>query len=101
MSEKKSVLFVMTTLGRAGAERALMELMRLLPPEQYDVSLYVLVPRGEMFAEVPPHVTVLNRRPDSRSVLSPGGKLYVARMLARSALRGGSPRDVGGGFGGL
>lgn len=90
MSEKKSILFVMNTLGRAGAERALIELMRLLPPEKYDTYLWVLIPRGELFDQLPAHVTVLNRRTDSRSVLSLGGKLSVAGALARSALHGGS-----------
>lgn len=89
MPEKKKILFVMNTMGRAGAERALTELMRLLEPDRYQVFLYVLIPRGEVFGELPDHVRVLNRKTDPRSVLSPRGKLFVAGCLAKCALRGG------------
>lgn len=69
----------MNTMGRAGAERALIALMNTLPPEEYHMSLLVLVNRGEIFDEVPPHVTILNRRPDNRSVLSFGGTMKLVR----------------------
>ena len=32
MSKEKSVLFVMNTMGRAGAERALIELLHVMDP---------------------------------------------------------------------
>ena len=86
MHKKKQILFMMNTLGRAGAERALIELMRLLEPERYEVYLYVLVPRGEMFGQVPSHVRILNRKTDAGSVLSVGGKLAVAGRLGKAAL---------------
>lgn len=87
MSSRKSILFVMNTMGRAGAERALIELMRLLDPKQYRISLYVLIPRGELFAEVPGYVHILNRHTDSRSVLSTGGKIYIGARLGKALLR--------------
>lgn len=90
MRGKKSILFVMNTMGRAGAERALIELMRVLVPAKYRISLYVLIPRGELFEEVPEHVHILNRKTDSRSVLTPGGKLAVGSRLAKASVRGGS-----------
>ena len=90
MHGKKSILFVMNTMGRAGAERALIELMRVLDPDRYRISLYVLIPRGELFDEVPGYVHILNRRTDSRSILSTGGKLFVAARLAKASLRKGS-----------
>ncbi len=90
MHSKKTILFVMNTLGRAGAERALIELMRVLDPEKYRIFLYVLIPRGELFAEVPEYVTVLNRKKDARSVLSTDGKIFVAGRLLKAALHGGS-----------
>ncbi len=37
----KKILFVINTLGRAGAEMAMLELMRRLPKEEYEISLYV------------------------------------------------------------
>ena len=81
----------MNTLGRAGAERALIALMRVLDPEKYEISLYVLIPRGELFGEVPPYVRILNRKTDSRSVLSGGGRLFVACRLMRTAA---NPRSI-------
>lgn len=90
MAEKKRILFVMNTMGRAGAERALAELTRILGPDKYELFLYVLIPRGEVFAELPEYVTVLNKKTDRRSVLSPGGKLFVAKCLLKSAFRNGS-----------
>lgn len=87
---RKSILFVMNTMGRAGAERALIELLRILNPEQYKVYLYVLIPRGELFSEVPEYVKILNRRTDSRSVLSAGGKFFVGVRLAQATVRKGS-----------
>lgn len=90
MQDKKSILFVMNTMGRAGAERALIELMRILDPSRYQISLYVLIPRGELFEEVPDYVHILNRRTDSRSVLSVGGKIAVAASLIKAASGSGS-----------
>ena len=64
----KKILFVMNTMGRAGAERALLALIKNLPKEEYDISLYVLINRGELFDEVPDYVHILNKKPDNRSV---------------------------------
>lgn len=75
----KKILFVMNTMGRAGAERALIALMNTLPKEKYEISLLSLVNRGEMFQEVPEHVQILNRKPDTRSVLSFGGTLALIK----------------------
>lgn len=94
MSKKRSILFVMNTMGRAGAERALIELMRILDPEKYSIFLYVLIPRGELFNEVPEYVRILNRKTDSRSVLSAGGKLFVAGQVLKSFMRQGSARKA-------
>lgn len=79
----KKILFVINTLGRAGAERAFIALMNTLPKEQYEISLLVLTGRGELFEEVPEHVKILNRHPDSRSVLSFGGKLALIKTTLR------------------
>lgn len=79
----KKILFVMNTMGRAGAERALLALIKRLPKEEYDISLYVLINRGELFDEVPDHVHILNKKPDNRSVLSFGGRLAIIRTVLR------------------
>lgn len=45
--KKKKVLFVINTLGRAGAEVALLSLFSALDPNKYDISLYVIMAQGE------------------------------------------------------
>lgn len=75
----KKILFVMNTMGRAGAERALIALMNTLPKDKYEISLQVLINRGELFDEIPPHVTLLNKKPDNRSVLSLSGKAALIK----------------------
>lgn len=79
----KKILFVMNTMGRAGAERALLALIKALPKEEYDISLYVLINRGELFDDVPRHVHILNKKPDNRSVLSFGGRIAIIRTVLR------------------
>lgn len=79
----KKILFVMNTMGRAGAERALLALIKSLPKEEYDISLYVMINRGELFDEVPDYVHILNKKPDNRSVLSFGGRIAIIRTVLR------------------
>ena len=79
----KKILFVMNTMGRAGAERALVTFLNTLPIEEYEVSLLVLVNRGEMYDELPDHVRLLNKHPDSGSVLSFGGRLALIKTVLR------------------
>ena len=79
----KKILFVMNTMGRAGAERALVTFLNTLPIEEYEVSLLVLVNRGEMYDDIPDHVRLLNKHPDSGSVLSFGGRLALIKTVLR------------------
>ena len=51
--KKKTVLFVINTMGRAGAETALLELLRRIDKEEYKVFLYVLTGQGEMLSQIP------------------------------------------------
>ena len=83
----KKILFVMNTMGRAGAERALLALIKNLSKEEFDISLYVLINRGELFDEVPDHVHILNKKPDNRSVLSFGGRLAIIHTVLRCFFR--------------
>lgn len=48
----KKVLFVINTLGQAGAEKALLELMKHFSPDEYEVSLYVLLGQGELIHDL-------------------------------------------------
>lgn len=85
----KRVLFVINTLGVGGAERALLELLDSLDSGAYAIDLHVLLPRGEMAAQVPGHVRVLNRRLDSRSVLDGAGRRALAREVLACFFRNG------------
>ena len=71
----EKILFVINTLGRGGAETALIELMKALPgAAPCEIDLYVMLGQGELISRIPEQVRLLNRRFDSRSVLSPGGR---------------------------
>ena len=87
----KKVLFVINTLGRAGAETAMMELLRQFDPAEYQLSLYVLLNQGEMVHELPEHVKLLNPKFDATSVLDDQGRknllLYtLSRMFKHNSL---------------
>ena len=56
----KKVLFVINTLGGAGAERALLELLKRFTPDQYEVDLYILLEQGELISQVPEYVNTVS-----------------------------------------
>lgn len=72
----KKVLFVINTLGGAGAEKALLELLKRFPENEYEVLLYVLLAQGELIHQVPEQVKILNQSYSDASVLSKKGKAY-------------------------
>ena len=80
----KEVLFVINTLGRAGAETALLELLNRMNPKEYHISLYVLMNQGEMVRELPKHVRLLNRHYEAVSVLSSEGQKALRRQVLRA-----------------
>lgn len=87
----KKILFVINTLGHAGAETALLELLRNLDPAHCEVHLFVLMGQGEMIHRLPKHVKLLNREYDDCSVLSREGKAHLRKhvicaLLKRAAL---------------
>lgn len=58
--EKKKILFVIPSLGAGGAEKALVNLLNILPQEDYAIDL-LLFSRGGIFeAQVPDSVTIYN-----------------------------------------
>ena len=86
----KKALFVINTLGHAGAETALLEVLRHMDPREYEVHLYVLMNQGELVHELPEHVRLLNRNYNSCSVLSREGKRALRGQVLRAMLSGGS-----------
>ena len=73
----KKILFVMNTMGRAGAETALLELLRRIDRSEYDISLFVLTGQGELINSLPWGVKLLNRYSDTTSVHSREGRKHL------------------------
>lgn len=83
---KKKILFVINTLGHAGAEVAMLELLKALDENKYDISLYVLLKQGELIERVPDYVKVLNKHYTAESVLSSKGKRHMAKTVLKASL---------------
>lgn len=86
---RKKILFVINTMGRAGAEIALVELLRRLDGREYDISLYVIAGQGEMVRDLPPHVRLRNPRFNPASVLSRRGRWALAKTVLAAFFRNG------------
>lgn len=83
----KKVLFVINTLGVAGAEKALLELLKKFTPDQFDVSLYVLMDQGELIHQIPEYVRILNKNYSDVSVLSKEGKRVLNKTILKRLFR--------------
>ncbi len=86
---KKKVLFVTNTMGQAGAENAMVELMKALQDE-CEISLFSLIPRGEVYGRLPEGVRVLNRRCSTGLVMTGAGRLFIACTLLGCFFRHGA-----------
>lgn len=81
----KKILFVINTMDRAGAEMALLELLRCLQKkEELELSLFVLTGQGEMLGQVPESVKILNKSYDFCSVLTEKGKRHLMKTSLRA-----------------
>lgn len=89
MKKRKKILFVVNTLGRAGAETALLQLLKKMEEPEYDLSLYVIMGQGEMISELPSHVKLLNSRFSNQSVLTKKGKRVMAWTILSAFFRNG------------
>ena len=85
--KKQKILFVINTLGRAGAESALLSLLSVLDPYQYDISLYVIIAQGEMRAELPIYVKLCNPQFEDESVLTKAGRKKMTHTVFRFFVR--------------
>jgi len=74
---KKRLLIVTNTMGRAGAENALLALLKTLDPDDFDIDLMSVINRGELFASVPEYVNVLNEKPDQSSLMTSLGRRHL------------------------
>lgn len=88
---KKKILFVINTLSRAGAEMALLALLRELDrKENYELSLFVLMGQGELVDELPAKVRLVNKTYVKTSVLTPEGKKQMYRRIFCAAVSHGN-----------
>ena len=86
---KKKVLFVINTLGHAGAEVALLELLNHMDREKYELYLYVVLGQGEMFESLPADVHILNDFYSTESVLSEAGRKQMRKNCLHAMLKKG------------
>lgn len=82
---KKKLLFIINTMGRAGAETALAQLLKRLDSMgEFDLSLYAVIPCGELFNRVPDNVHILNKHRYNNSVLSLAGRVRIVQTVIYS-----------------
>ena len=87
MGRKKRVLFIINTLGRAGAEFSLIQFIRQFDPEKYELHLYVMLGQGELVERIPDEVTLLNASYDPTDVLSENGKRTLYRHTMKQVVK--------------
>lgn len=85
----KKIIFVVNTMGRAGAETALLELLKALRHPDYELFLYVIMGQGEMIRHLPSYVKLLNDRFSEQSVLSQKGKRVMMKTVCRAFFKNG------------
>lgn len=86
----KKLLLVINTLGRAGAEMALLGFLKKLNREEYDISLYVILAQGEMIEQLPDHVKLLNSSFNHQSVFLESGRRRMAKTSIGAFFRNGA-----------
>ncbi len=86
---KKKLLFVINTLSQAGAETALLELLKKLNGQKYEIYLYVLTGQGELIEKLPDCVRLLNPTFSRQSVLTGKGRTELMKKVFQSFVRNG------------
>lgn len=86
MAKSKKVLFVINTLGKAGAEVAMVELMKKMLREGYSVYLYVMIPIGEVADMLPPQVHIINSHLYNCSLHTKEGKRRMKWFVVKCGL---------------
>lgn len=81
---KKRILFVINTLGRAGAETAMLALVKRLDPEKFDISVFVILGQGELRSEFPAHVRFLNEEYSDLSVFTEEGQKNIKKNVIKA-----------------
>ncbi len=84
------LLFVTNTLGKGGAEKALLNFLKLPELSGYTIDLRVMLEQGEMIQELPDTVRLMNRYFSPQSVLTRRGRARLIRTILKDFLRRGS-----------
>ena len=84
--DMKKLLFVINTLGCGGAERAMLDLLDVLDPKKYEISLFVLTGQGELRDELPSSVRLLNQDYQKVSVLTKEGRKLLEKRVLRAGI---------------
>jgi len=88
MKEKKQkILFVINTMGRAGAERSLIALLNVMDKKKFDIYVFSIILRGEFFAYIPDGVKILNEDFSCDSVMNKAGKLNSFILVTKALLK--------------
>ncbi len=85
----KKILFVINTMGQAGAEIALLEFLKKIDESEYEIFLYVLMGQGEMSDKLPSYVRVLNPSLSNLSVLTGEGRKRMMYTVLQAFFRYG------------
>jgi len=80
----KKVLFVINTMGTAGAEKALLQLLKKTDKTKYEVSLFVLTGQGELISSLPEGVRLVNKNYDNTPVLSKEGRAHLKKTCIKA-----------------
>lgn len=86
----KKILFVINTLGHAGAETTLLELMRNIDTRQYELDLFVLLGQGELVKRLPDCVKLLNEKYDDCPVFGCEGKKHLKKHVLQTLFSHGT-----------
>ena len=88
------ILFVINTLGQAGAETALLSLLQALARKKgevrYEISLYVITGQGEMASRLPADVLLLNKKYREDPVLTAKGRKYLKKTVLKAMFTRGT-----------
>ncbi|MBR3612342.1 MAG: glycosyltransferase [Bacteroidaceae bacterium] len=91
----KKILFIINSLNVGGAEKSLVSLLNLLPPEEYEIDLYLLkrtglflklLPANINVKEVPFPYTCLSRKISDVSFFYRNGFLFWFKKVVRTIL---------------
>lgn len=82
----KKVLFVLNYMNIGGTEKAFLNLVDTLPPEEYDITLLLLEKKGGFLDQVPERVHIVtldNYLPDIKSEIMDPPRLICGRYLKK------------------